>query len=124
VPIGYIAACRRRPDGLRSLRITTRSRASFFTASVRLTFCRRRLSCRHRRDRAAEAFAAGRSYRSRSAAASARHGRAAGRQPQPDFSDRYTVVLLAAGFVGGFAYWLIAGRLAGTEPAAPDASPG
>jgi hypothetical protein len=33
-----------------------------------------------------------------------------------DFSDRRTVVLLAAGFVGGFVYWLIAGRLAGAGP--------
>ncbi len=41
-----------------------------------------------------------------------------------DFTDRRTVVMLAAGFVGGFAYWLIAGRLAGVEPVAPDPSPG
>jgi hypothetical protein len=40
--------------------------------------------------------------------------RVAGRYHSLDFSDRRTVVLLAAGFVGGFAYWLIAGRLAGT----------
>jgi hypothetical protein len=32
-----------------------------------------------------------------------------------DFADRRTIVFLAAGFVGGFAYWLIAGRLAGIE---------
>ena len=31
-----------------------------------------------------------------------------------DFADRPYVTLLAAGFVGGFVYWLIAGRLAGT----------
>jgi hypothetical protein len=31
-----------------------------------------------------------------------------------DFADRPNVTLLAAGFVGGFVYWLIAGRLAGT----------
>jgi hypothetical protein len=39
-----------------------------------------------------------------------------------DFADQRTVVMLAAGFVGGFAYWLIAGRLAGTgsEPVTPD----
>jgi hypothetical protein len=45
--------------------------------------------------------------------------RVAGRYHNLDFSDRRTIVLLAAGFVGGFAYWLIAGRLAGTgsEPA-------
>jgi hypothetical protein len=30
-----------------------------------------------------------------------------------DFADRPYVALLAAGFVGGFVYWLIAGRLAG-----------
>jgi hypothetical protein len=30
-----------------------------------------------------------------------------------DFADRPQVALLAAGFVGGFVYWLIAGRLAG-----------
>ena len=45
-----------------------------------------------------------------------------------DFADRRTVVLLAAGFVGGFAYWLIAGRLAGVEaepepPPASDSTP-
>jgi hypothetical protein len=31
-----------------------------------------------------------------------------------DFADRPNVALLAAGFVGGFVYWLIAGRRAGT----------
>jgi hypothetical protein len=31
-----------------------------------------------------------------------------------DFADRPNVALLAAGFVGGFVYWMIAGRLAGT----------
>jgi hypothetical protein len=41
--------------------------------------------------------------------------RVAGRYHSLDFSDRRTIVLLAAGFVGGFAYWLIAGRLAGLE---------
>lgn len=30
-----------------------------------------------------------------------------------DLAERQTVILLAAGFVGGFTYWLIAGRLAG-----------
>jgi hypothetical protein len=42
-----------------------------------------------------------------------------------DFSDQRTIVLLAAGFVAGFAYWLIAGRLAGTgsEPAPPSPAP-
>jgi len=34
----------------------------------------------------------------------------------PDFYDQRTVVMVAAGFVGGFVYWLIAGRLAGTQP--------
>jgi hypothetical protein len=45
--------------------------------------------------------------------------RVADRYQSLDFADRRTVVILAAGFVGGFAYWLIAGRLAGTgqEPA-------
>ena len=39
----------------------------------------------------------------------------------PSFYDQRTVVLVAAGFVGGFVYWLIAGRLAGTQPSAgPD----
>jgi hypothetical protein len=41
-----------------------------------------------------------------------------------DFADRPHVTLLAAGFVGGFVYWLIAGRLAGVEPATTDASAG
>jgi hypothetical protein len=31
-----------------------------------------------------------------------------------DFADRPNVALLAAGFIGGFVYWLIAGRLAGS----------
>jgi hypothetical protein len=45
--------------------------------------------------------------------------RVADRYHSLDFADRRTVVMLAAGFVAGFAYWLIAGRLAGTgsEPA-------
>jgi hypothetical protein len=50
--------------------------------------------------------------------------RVADRYHSLDFSDRRTIVLLAAGFVGGFAYWLIAGRLAGVDPVTPDASPG
>ena len=47
-------------------------------------------------------------------------------------SDDNTLLLPAAGFVGGFAYWLIAGRLAGLAgagetrppPASPPTSPG
>jgi hypothetical protein len=31
-----------------------------------------------------------------------------------DFADEPNMALLAAGFVGGFVYWLIAGRLAGS----------
>jgi hypothetical protein len=41
-----------------------------------------------------------------------------------DLTDRRTVVLLAAGFVGGFAYWLVAGRLAGARDPFPPARPG
>ena len=51
--------------------------------------------------------------------------RVAGRYHSLDFADRRTIVLLAAGFVGGFAYWLIVGRLAGTgsEPTPPSPAP-
>jgi hypothetical protein len=53
--------------------------------------------------------------------------RVAGRYHSLDFSDRRTIVLLAACFVGAFAYWLIAGRLSGTgpepEPRATDPPP-
>jgi hypothetical protein len=39
-----------------------------------------------------------------------------------DFADRPNAALLAAGFVGGFVYWLIAGRLAGTGIVSDSAS--
>lgn len=37
-----------------------------------------------------------------------------------DLADQQLVIMLAAGFLGGFTYWLIAGRLAGLQP--PDDS--
>jgi len=41
-----------------------------------------------------------------------------------EFTDQRLAILLAAGFVGGFAYWLIAGRLSGvTPPPRPPAVP-
>lgn len=51
-------------------------------------------------------------------------GRFFDRYPGLDFADRRTVVLLAAGFVGGFAYWLVAERLAGAREPLPPARPG
>jgi hypothetical protein len=42
-------------------------------------------------------------------------GGAIGLAADPAFRDGHTTVMLASGFVGGFAYWLIAGRLAGPE---------
>jgi hypothetical protein len=39
-----------------------------------------------------------------------------------DFAERPHVTLLAAGFVGGFVYWLIAGRLAGASVPSDSAS--
>jgi len=37
-------------------------------------------------------------------------------------SDQQLVIMLGAGFVGGFTYWLIAGRLAGGRPSGDSAS--
>lgn len=38
------------------------------------------------------------------------------------FAENLTLICVAAGFVGGAVYWLIAGKLAGLSPAAPERS--
>lgn len=42
---------------------------------------------------------------------------------EPTFPGRRLVIMLAAGFVGGFTYWLIAGRLAGAREPSSSARP-